>query len=289
MDFVAAVLVVHLPLCVHIAFDVAPLRVLDPRLQFVQIDEAIRILVDFVRNHAAARSSSSMMDGTKHRVVKYLCQRKNALRTACAPNVTGNVRFVQIVRDKTRKLYRALCGLRFACVAKALQTRTMSQQRRVDERRRRMVLINPHRQHRQDEKQLHTLHNIMLRALLCSQFAHNLHACRVPLFRPAYSSNARSPEATLTLLRRQLIEGFRLILAEERLVIVLRVVRVVLEVRLMGQLIDDAIVRRIVRLRNGHNDDCRRCERQQCHGGHRPGGEHFGKQARAARSYRWQS
>lgn len=57
MDCIAVILVVHLPLCCHITFDVTPLRVLDPRLQLVQIDKAIRILVDFGHNNSACGKS----------------------------------------------------------------------------------------------------------------------------------------------------------------------------------------------------------------------------------------
>lgn len=53
MQLVAGVQVVHLPLGADIPVNVAALRVLDPRLQLVQIDEAVRVFVDLVHNHAA--------------------------------------------------------------------------------------------------------------------------------------------------------------------------------------------------------------------------------------------
>lgn len=65
MHLVAVVLVVQLPLCHHVAVDVAALRVLDPLLQLVHVDEAVRIFVDFVHNQTACTHNQTRPDETR--------------------------------------------------------------------------------------------------------------------------------------------------------------------------------------------------------------------------------
>lgn len=51
MQLLAVVLVVSRPLGLHVLIDVATLCVFNPRLQFVQIDEAILVGVNLLDDH----------------------------------------------------------------------------------------------------------------------------------------------------------------------------------------------------------------------------------------------
>lgn len=96
----------------------------------------------------------------------------------------------------------------------------------------RMVLINP-----DETNATETITDIPQSVLLA--YALNLSQRIVRAMHQRWTLTIRSsrshysPQSSLTLLRCEFIKGFGLVLAQKRFMIVLRIVRIVLEMRLM--------------------------------------------------------
>lgn len=71
MQLLAVVLVVARPLRLHVVVDVAPLRVFDPGLQFVQINEAILVHVNLVDDHTGGAAQRGKSTNTHKWLHKY--------------------------------------------------------------------------------------------------------------------------------------------------------------------------------------------------------------------------